>query len=181
MIQIYKEVFFLGQGLNLEIFYYSIKAKFGNTNLIVAFYLKISNTRMITRYVQEGCCNNVIHRHNNIAGPNDPFTHYAAIVAPTANTGTLIWNGNTIVAAFPSSTWTALPALGLSTTWFKINAGVQDVYSTIPNVQFLIIMAGYAPYASYGTIAGSRWSVINEVSFFTVLLGYSLKLKNVVY
>jgi hypothetical protein len=96
-------------------------------------------------------------------GPNDPFTHYAAIVASTNKIGTIIWNDDTIANLY-NTTWMNLPGTaGLSTTWFIISAGVHDVYSIDSTAQFLIIMAGYAPFASYGTIAGSRWSIINAV------------------
>ena len=105
--------------------------------------------------------------YQNIAGPKDPFTHFVAVIVPTFYTNTLVWNGQSIANGFPSATWTTLPGtFDLSTTWFQVQAGVQDVYSTIPNVQFLVLMAGYAPQVSYGTIAGSRCAPINAVRMF---------------
>ena len=65
-------------------------------------------------------------------------------------------------------TWYDLPGEGLAVGYMDLPESVHDFYHTDPTVSFLVLEYGLAPWASYGTVSGSRGAPINEVSFLGI-------------
>lgn len=79
------------------------------------------------------------------------------------------WND----APLTGLTWSDLPAFELTTSYIQLAEGVHDFYHVDPSKTFVVMEYGNAPYASYGTTAGSRGAPINTVTikaalFFTL-------------
>lgn len=93
--------------------------------------------------------------------------HYATLVCPTAQTGTLRINGNpvTLTGLLGIGTWTAIPGTTYSYGYVSLTGNNVYVMTSTNKTRFAVSVYGYGVEESYGYIAGG--GIINFCDVLT--------------
>ncbi|MBP6871929.1 MAG: Ig-like domain-containing protein [Bacteroidales bacterium] len=89
------------------------------------------------------------------AGTGNIPNNYLNITSPTANTGTVLVDGNPVV------NWTPIPSTTFSGAQVSINNGIHTITSNLP---IGLLVYGFGNYDSYGYIGGQAFAAVATIN-----------------